>query len=389
MNNEQLNMNNIKAYLSREDIQAQIKIAIQNHKNIGSNTYDKLKNQFGIKENSLIESTQIQNNQLLQKNNFQIKRSSIMKRSSIIRNDTNKEEVNFQVFLSSLDEFMNGDKNVYLTLGGVGDLLLLLAVCYNNEKAHIVFLANDESNKFAKKFLDYFNLKYIVHKNLMGTKFCNPVYNKITSHPNFTLSAHLADRCDYGDWSRNTDKYKNRLSLGTDWINLIGIKKRDKKYVIVCPSGSHKCEHRRRHLNTQEYNTVVKMYLKKGYEVITASSKIDLENLGIYQDKNCYWLTDSELINYRGVSQQIDFNTFLQIIISCDDLVSMDTWIKTFMALCGKSAHVIKTRFHSSYREIGRESCDHIFLNKDFWPKLKIHTYEDFIEYIKSMPSQL
>jgi hypothetical protein len=67
----------------------------------------------------------------------------------------------------------------------------------------------------------------------------------------------------------------------------------------------------------------------------------------------------------------------------------MDTWIKTFMALCGKSAHVIKTRFNSAYREIGRESCDHIFLNKDFWPKLKIHTYEDFIEYIKHMPSQL
>ena len=48
-------MNNIKAYLSREDVQAQIKIAIQNHKKIGSNTSDKLKNQFGIKENSLIE----------------------------------------------------------------------------------------------------------------------------------------------------------------------------------------------------------------------------------------------------------------------------------------------------------------------------------------------
>jgi hypothetical protein len=148
MNKEQSNMNNIKAYLSREDVQAQIKIAIQNHKNIGSNTYDKL------------------NNQLLQKNNFQIKRSSVMKRSSVIINDTNREEVNFQVFLSSLNEFMNGDKNVYLTLGGVGDLLLLLAVCYNNEKAHIVFLANDESNKFAKKFLDYFNLKYIGNKIL-------------------------------------------------------------------------------------------------------------------------------------------------------------------------------------------------------------------------------
>ena len=381
MKNKESNMNNIKSYLSREDIQMQIKIAIQNHKNIGSNTYDKLKNQFGIKENSLIEKANTQNDELLQKNNFQVKRSSV------VRITKNKEDINFEFFVSILDEFMNGDKNVYLTLGGVGDLLLLLAVCYNNEKAHIVFLANDESNQFAKKFLDYFNLKYIVYKNLMGTKNCNPVYKKITSHPNFTLSAHLADRCDYGDWAKNTDKYKNRLVLGTDWINSIGIKKRDKKYVIVCPSGSHKCEHRRRHLNTQEYNNIVKIYLKKGYEVITASSKSDLENFGFYPDSNCYWLTDSELINYRGVSQQIDFNTFLQIIISCDDLVSMDTWIKTFMALCGKSCNVIKTRFHSSYREIGQESCDHIFLNKDFWPKLKIHTYEDFVEHIKYLPS--
>ena len=42
------------------------------------------------------------------------------------------------VCFSKLNEFINGDKNVYLTLGGIGDLLLLLAVCHNNEKAHIV-----------------------------------------------------------------------------------------------------------------------------------------------------------------------------------------------------------------------------------------------------------
>jgi hypothetical protein len=383
MNNKDLNMNSIKSYLSREDIQKQIKIAIQNHKNIGSNTYDKLKNQFNIKENSLVEKVHAQNNELLQKNNFQVRRSSIA------RSNSNREEVNFEKFLSGLDEFMNGDKDVYLTFGGVGDLLLLLAVCYNNEKANIIFLANDESSQFAKKFLDYFNLKYIIYKNLMGTKYCSPLYKKVTRHPNFTLSAHLADRCDYGDWKKNTDKYKNRLVFGTDWINLIGIKKRDKKYVIICPSGSHKCENRRRYLNIHEYNTIVKIYLEKGYEVITASSKGDLKSLGFYPNKNCYWLTDSELINYRGLSQQIDFNTFLQIIISCDDLVSMDTWIKTFMVLCGKSAHVIKTRYNSKYQEVGKESCDYIFLNKDFWPKLKLHTCEDFIEYIEYLPSEL
>ena len=286
------------------------------------------------------------------------------------------------VCFSKLNEFINGDKNVYLTLGGIGDLLLLLAVCCNNEKAHIVCIANDESSQFSQKFLDYFNLKYIFYKHVKGHEFIRNLYNKIIIHPNFNLSAHLPDNFDWNDWI-NIDKYKNRLVTETNWLNLIGIKKRDKKYVIICPSASRKCEYRKRHLSIEEYNVIVKMYLEKDYEVITASSKKDFDIYKIYPDENCCWLTDSELINHKGVSQQINFNTFLQTIISCDDIVSTDTWIKTFMALCGKSAHVIKTRFNSQYKDIGNEPADNIFLNKDFWPKLKIHTYEDFIEYIK------
>ena len=306
----------------------------------------------------------------------------------------------FNIYYSKLYEFIDGDKNVYLTFGGVGDLLLLLAVCYNDKKAHVVYVANDESSSFARKFLEYFNVKYIGYKNLEGDKYITILYNKIISHPNFTLSAHLPDGIyNHYDWIKNTNKYKNRLTIKTDWFNLIGfkknwfnligIKKRDKKYVIICPSGSQKQEFRKRYLGIREYYKIVKLYLKKGYDVITASSKKDLEIFGFYPDKNCYWLTDSEFINHGGLIKKINFNTFLQIIISCDDLVSTDTWIKTFMALCGKSCHVIKTRFNSEYKDIGKEACDYIFLNKDFWPKLKIHTYEDFIEYIKCLPSEL
>ena len=58
------------------------------------------------------------------------------------------------VYFSKLNEFINGDKNVYLTLGGIGDLLLLLAVCYKNEKVHIVCIEKDVSSQFSKKFLD-------------------------------------------------------------------------------------------------------------------------------------------------------------------------------------------------------------------------------------------
>ena len=289
------------------------------------------------------------------------------------------------VYFSKLNEFINGDKNVYLTLGGIGDLLLLLAVCYKNEKVHIVCIANDESSQFSKKFLDYFNLKYIFYKNLKGHECIKALYNKIIVHPNFNLSAHLPVNFNWKDWI-NIDKYKNRLVIETDWLDLIGIKKRDKKYVVICPSGSQKCEHRKRHLNVEEYNTIVRVYLEKGYEVITASSKKDLNIYNFYQDKNCYWLTDSELINHKGVSHEIDFNTFLQTVISCDDIISTDTWIKTFMSLCGKPCHVIKTRFNSKYQHVGKEPNDNIFLNKEFWPKLKIHTYEQFIEYLSQMP---
>jgi hypothetical protein len=59
------------------------------------------------------------------------------------------------------------------------------------------------------------------------------------------------------------------------------------------------------------------------------------------------------------------------------------------MAVCGKSCHVIKTRFNSEYKYIGSDASDYIFLNKDLWPKLKIHTYENFIEYIRRLPSEL
>ena len=287
------------------------------------------------------------------------------------------------VCFSKLNEFINGDKNVYLVLGGVGDLLLLLAVCYNNEKAHIVFLANDESSQFSQKFLDYFNLKYIFYKHVKGHEFIRNLYNKTITHPNFNLSAHLPDNFDWNDWI-NIDKYKNRLVTETNWLNLIGIKKRDKKYVIICPSASRKCEYRKRHLSIEEYNVIVKMYLEKDYEVITASSKKDFDIYKIYPDENCYWLTDSELINHKSVSQEIDFKTFLQTIISCDDIVSTDTWIKTFMSLCNKPCHVIKNRFNSKYKD--DDSSNFIFLNTEIWQKLKIHTYEDFIEYIKCLP---
>jgi len=376
-------MNNIRSFLSKDEIQKQIKEALDKYRkgkvSHSNCSIDKLKTQHNLKENQIIENINKLNNQNIKNNNFAV-------RSNLTRSHATNESLTFDKLMVTVDEFMKGDKNIYMTFGGVGDLLLLLGVCYNNEKAGVIFMANDESNAFAKKFLDFFKVNYVIHRNLMGTKYCGLLYKKVVNHPNFTISAHLADRCDYGDWKRTPEKYKNRLVLETDWLEIIGIKKREKKYVIVCPSGSHKTEQRRRYLTNDEYKRIVGLYLKKGYEVITASSKLDHSKFGSYPNKNCYWLTDSELINHRGVSQPIDFATFLQIIISCDDIVSTDTWIKTFMSLCGKPCHVIKTRFNSKYQEVGSECCDHIFLNKDFWPKLKIHTYEDFIMYLNDLP---
>lgn len=374
-------MKNIRSYLNKEEVQKQIKIALENYKK-GRNpniSVDKVKSQFNVKENSLIENINKHNSELFKKNNFAIRKSNV-------RNYVSNESLSFDKFMNSIDEFMRGDKHVYMTFGGVGDLLLLLGVCYNDEKANVIFMANEESNSFAKRFLEFFNLKHIIYKNLMGTKFCSLLYKKVTTHSNFTISAHLADKCDYGDWKKSTDKYKNRLVLETDWIDYIGIKKRENKYVIICPSGSHKSEHRRRFLTVEEYKKIVHGYLQKGYEVITSSSKNDMKIFGLYPHKNCYWLTDSELINHKELSQSIDFKSFLQTIISCDDIVSTDTWIKTFMSLCGKPCHVIKTRYNSKYQDVGLECCDYIFLNKDFWPKLKIHTFEQFIDYLSHMP---
>ena len=282
----------------------------------------------------------------------------------------------------SIDRFFDNDSSSYMVLGGIGDLLLVLACAYDQPNPKILFLANNPSSQFLKQLLEFFKMNYMVYPNLMGSPWCNVIYEKFKSLPSFKTSAHLADGCNYGDW-QNAEKYKKRMRFDVNWNEIIGYNRLFKeKHILICPSGSWKGENRKRFLSLEEYKKLVGKLLEKGFKVITTSDEVDLKTYGLFPNPNCVWLTNNSIFFHNGSRSKISFESFLKIINSVDGCISMDTYLKTFLAFLKKDVSVIKTRFDGKYREYGQDPSDKIFLNPDFWPTIKTFTLEDLFAKI-------
>jgi hypothetical protein len=78
--------------------------------------------------------------------------------------------------------------------------------------------------------------------------------------------------------------------------------------------------------------------------------------------------------------QNHKFEKFLKIINSADEVISMDTWLKTYSALIGIKTSVIMNRSKGKYIDIFRDPSDYIFLNSDLWPDLEITTFDEIIK---------
>jgi len=70
--------------------------------------------------------------------------------------NTNSELETMKQFASSGD--------IYLTFGGVGDLMLLLGEAYQNNNGKIIFFANDGCQNFRIRFYQVFQCKNISFK---------------------------------------------------------------------------------------------------------------------------------------------------------------------------------------------------------------------------------
>jgi hypothetical protein len=270
----------------------------------------------------------------------------------------------------------NPNNNYYLGFGGTGDAILLLSSCWNDPKAKVVFFANHIP--FMQKFFDLFKIPVFLYPNIMGSNFAGPVFNLITKIPGFRSSAHLADGLNYGDWI-NEDKYIPRIKSYVPWIEKLGTFKSEEPIFILAPSGSSKDKNRQRYITPEEYNKLIEKNIKLNYTIYSAGSVSDLHYYGLNKNKNTYWLTSDKIYSWDGTSRDINLHQMLQVINSASKVISTDTWLKTYTLLCGINTTVIKTRWNGSYKELGSDITDFIFLNNKIWPFLTLESLENLL----------
>jgi hypothetical protein len=268
------------------------------------------------------------------------------------------------------------DKNYYLGFGGLGDALLLMAVCWNDPNAKIVFFANQIP--FIRSFFEIFGLSVYLHDNVMGTKMANQVYDLMKVMPNFKSSAHLADGLDFNDWA-NEKKYATRIKGSAPWIGYLGQEKFDMPVAIIAPSGSSKEIDRQRYLHHHEYQQLVDIYLNQGFRVYATGSMADLHHFKLINKRNFYWLSSNGIYRGDGVLESCSLTKMLRIINSATQVISMDTWLKTYTLLCGIPTTVIETRWNNKYKSYGEDVTDWIFLNYNIWPSIKIAKIETLL----------
>ncbi len=276
--------------------------------------------------------------------------------------------------------FAGNSGNYYVVFGGVGDLILVLAECYMDPDAKVLFFANVNSRQFGEEFLKFFNMKYMIFPNLMGTSAAPQLVNELNATGRLQPSGHLADGLDFGDWARDIYKYKKKMTLLTNWKNEIGTLPSNKKVLILCPSGSNKDPNRQRYLVHDEYLAIVHTCIRKGFYVYSTGSEKDFGYYPLINNHNHSWLLSDKTIDYKKHVQNHKFEKFLKIINSADEVISMDTWLKTYSALIGIKTSVIMNRSKGKYIDIFRDPSDYIFLNSDLWPDLEITTFDEIIK---------
>jgi len=268
------------------------------------------------------------------------------------------------------------EKNYYLGFGGLGDALLLMAACWDDPKARVVFFANQIP--FIRSFFEIFGISVYLHDNIMGTQMASHIYDLMKALPSFKTSAHLADGLNHNDWS-NESKYTSRIIKSATWIKHLGKEQFDKPVIIIAPSGSSKDIKRQRYLHHHEYNQLVEKYLNSGYRVYATGSTSDLHHFKLIDKEDFYWLCLDKIYKGNGTSEEYSLRNLLRIINSAEQIISMDTWLKTYTLLCGIPTTVIKTRWDNKYRSFGEDITDWIFLNPKMWPEIKISKIEDLL----------
>lgn len=278
-----------------------------------------------------------------------------------------------------IEDWLDNDHNHYLGFGGTGDAVLTLASCCQDEKAKVIFFANDIN--FSTEFFKLFKTPHFIYGNIMGQPLSVGIQSLVKSHINFKTSGHLADNCDYGDWL-NEDKYLERVVTKVDWVEKFGKELNpfdNNGVVVIAPHGSSRDHYRQRFLTPDEHSKLVGKFISQNYTVYSIGSESNLSYYNLFNSPKSFWVSSNFVTSCDGYKSKCDLLRLLRIVNSADVVYSMDTWMKTYTLLNNIDTNVVETRFNGCYKEFGIDITDWIFLNKKFWPSLKMVRIENLI----------
>jgi hypothetical protein len=282
--------------------------------------------------------------------------------------------------VDQVKQFLNQDGNFYVTFGGVGDFILILAEAYKDPMARIIYFSNNTGRSFTNEIINFFQIPTLVTENVMGTSNANKIMDIIRGTGRLKPSQHLSDTLNYDDWKDKFALFKQKMTLKTDWKERFGNFQKPNKLAVLAPSGSFKSVSPQKYLAKDELARLINIFDSKGYDIYCVGSFTDKEFYGTINKPNVYWMSSNMVINFRGQKQPILCQDFFKIINSADKVCSVDTWLKTYTCLCGINTDVFYNRTNGVSRW-GDMAGDYIFLNPQLWETMKLH---DFNEYIKN-----
>jgi len=286
-----------------------------------------------------------------------------------------------------LKQWLVQDADFYLSFGGAGDALIMLAACWDNPRARPVFFTN--GNRLTSRLFDAFGMKTLIHPNIMGQPWTNTVLEPLLKHPNFKPAGHLPVSLDYSDWKHKHQYFIDTMITETPWRHTLGVEPnpfQTSQVVVICPSGSTKDKSRQRFITNEEYQTLAQFYLDGGCTVYTCMSEEDIRVYKPIKHPHAAFVSADKFSSPRKESRH-DAAKMLRYINSASLVLSPDTWMKTYSLLAGIPTIVFMTRWNGRYRLIGEDVADYVFLHPAIWKKIKFAKAEEFVKTQKCLES--
>jgi len=279
--------------------------------------------------------------------------------------------INLRQEHAAVINFLNQHNEVYIGVGGIGDALLTIAGCFNKPDCHVIHSCNGGVEDVIKNLFELFDIKVLAIPNLNGSMEGLQIFQQIWRHPNFKGSFHVPERLNYFDWKVNTDKYLtkviNRIPL-VDMFGKLENPRKTKGIVGIAPRGSdNQNMGRQRFLTQVEYNSLVSKWINSGYTVFSFGSEADLNHYAPFPDNNAVWFASNLAMSYPLPSYPISLKHMLKALNSCELVISVDSWVKTYTGLANIPTQVILTRCHGKPDLAFADPSDSIFLNRSLW----------------------